>query len=361
MAGERQQLRGPRFLRYFITALCFLGLILIPATPAIAQVGSLSIGTTVGTPPPPAPAPSGIGVRLLDVPAATQNDPRARSYIVDRLAPGTKISRRIEVENNSDSARSVRIYAGAAHIDGGSFVGGNDPAVNELTTWTSVDQPNLELAPESSAKVTVTIDVPHDAPESEQYAAIWAEIRDESAPGTNIAQASRAGIRVYVSVGEGNGKPANFSIDAMVPGRTADGAPELTGTVTNTGGRALDIFGSLMLNEGPAGLSAGPTPIDKGTTIAPGSSGVVQVTLPAEIPSGPWQATLELKSGLVVHEAIATITFPDSGQGAVVAPEKGPNAALIAIGVAVLTLVTGLILWWLRRRKNLQDQSQNTA
>ena len=65
-------------------------------------------------------------MQLLDIPAATPNDPRAQIY-------------------NSDFIQSVCIHPGAATIDDGNFLGGNDPAVNDLTTWTAVDQPQLSL------------------------------------------------------------------------------------------------------------------------------------------------------------------------------------------------------------------------
>ena len=99
----------------------------------------------------PAPEPSGVGIRLLDIPAATQNDPRARSYIVDRLAPGITIERRIQAQNNSNSAQSVRIYPGAAIIKDGSFTGGNDSAaVTTPTTTTGLD------ATEAPTSLTIT-------------------------------------------------------------------------------------------------------------------------------------------------------------------------------------------------------------
>ncbi len=190
----------------------------LPASPGFATIGAeRGLNAEVST--PPVPEQSGIGLRLLDIPTAAQDDPRAQSYVVDRLAPGTVIQRRIQVQNDSDSTQLVRIYPGAAHIEAGSFIGEDDPAVNELTTWTSVDQEQLEVAPGESADVTVTIDVPADAPEGEQYAAIWAEIRSTPNKNANIIQASRVGIRMYLSVGPGNGKPADFSIDSLTSAR----------------------------------------------------------------------------------------------------------------------------------------------
>ncbi|MHA7289684.1 COG1361 family protein [Arthrobacter sp. MDT3-24] len=333
-----------------ITAFCLLILALVPASPGTAQALPESHVSSAST--PPLPQPSGIGIRLLDVPAATQTDPRARSYIVDRLAPGTGIHRRIQVQNNSTAAQSVRIYTGAAQIQEGSFVGDNDPAVNELTTWTSVDRPQVELPAGESADVLVTIDVPSDASEAEQYAAVWAEVRNAPAKGSNVVQASRVGIRIYLSVGPGNGQPADFRITSLTAARDAQGNPQVTAVVTNTGGRALDITGDLTLSKGPGGISAGPFSAQKALTLAPGKDGTVVTTLDPALPNGPWNAQLQLKSGLVEHEAAASITFPDSGQGETVepAPEAGFPWIALGTGAAFLFIAAALLWWWLRRR-----------
>jgi len=345
-------------LRSVITVFCLLFLALIPASPGTAQaLPETRLVLSAST--PRLPEPSGIGVRLLDIPAATQNDPRARSYIVDRLAPGIDIRRRIQVQNNSNSAQSVRIYPGAATIKDGSFVGGNDPAVNELTTWTSIDQPQLRMVAGEKADVLVTINVPADAPEGEQYGVVWAEVRSAPAEGANIVQASRAGIRIYLSVGPGNGKPADFNITSLTAARDAQGKPRITASVINTGGRALDITGDLRLSEGPGGLSAGPFALQQATTLAPGSSGSIAFTLDPKLPNGPWNAQLRLKSGLVEHETAATITFPDAGQGETVKPVAESNLLWIALGAGAGVLLLAAALLWRMRRRNVIKNSPN--
>ena len=321
---------------------------LLPAGPALADVSPVTRSVSQQSSPAEEP---GIGLRLLDAPAALQNDPRARSYIVDHLNPDSTIERRIQIVNGTDAAQNFRLYPSAASVEDDAFAGAAGEVENELTSWISVDQPMLAVNPGASANILVTIDVPADAPEIEQYAVVWAEAQsaDDSAGG--IVNASRVGIRVYLSVGPGNGPAADFTIDSLAPSRDTEGSPELTTTVTNTGGRALDINGSLTLSDGPGGLSAGPNPIDKGTTIAPGERATVSVTLAPELPAGPWQATLELKSGLVTHHAAATITFPDEGQGEAVTPQRGPGIAFIAAGIALVILVgIGLVLRVRRRR-----------
>ena len=344
-------------MRSLITAFCLLVLALAPASPVAAQALPETHLASAST--PPLPQPSGVGVRLLDVPVATQQDPRARSYIVDRVAPGTGIHRRIQVQNNSTAAQSVRIYMGAARIQEGSFVGDNDPAVNELTTWTSLDRPQVELLPGKSADVLVTIDVPADASEAEQYAAIWAEVRNVPAKGTNVVQASRVGIRIYLSVGPGNGAPADFRITSLTAARDAQGNPQVTAVVTNTGGRALDIAGDLTLTNGPAGISAGPFGAQKALTLEPGRDGTVVTTLDPALPNGPWNARLHLKSGLVEHEAAARISFPDTWQAETVQPaqEAGFPWAALGAGAGVLFIAATLLWWWVRRRNTADTQA----
>lgn len=291
-------------------------------------------------------------MRLLDIPAATQTDPRARSYIVDRLPPGTEISRRIQVENNSDTAQTVRLYTGAAHIKDGVFVGESDPSKNELTTWSALDRDQLKVAPGETGVATVTITVPADAPESEQYGAVWAEVRSAGTSGSNIIQATRTGIRIYLSVGPGNGKPADFTITSLTAARDTEGKPQISALVTNTGGRAIDVTGELSLRNGPAGVSAGPFPAQKATIIAPGGTGSVIFTLSQELPDGPWTAQARLKSGLIERDSTTTITFPAAGQAETIETpqEAGVPLAGIAAAAATLLLLTALLI--LRARRN---------
>ncbi len=335
-------------MRSTLTALCLLVFVLTPGLTSGAQALAQTPLTFANT--DEVPANSGIGVQLLDIPAAARNDPRAQTYIVDRLAPGVEIQRRIQVQNNTDSTQTVRIYPGAATISDGSFIGGNDPAVNELTNWTVIDRPQLELPTNTDTDVTVTITVPPDAAESEQYAVVWAEVRSLPTDGTNIIQASRTGIRIYLSVGPGNGAPADFDITSLTAGKDAQANPTVTTLVTNTGGRALDMTGELTLAGGPSGLSAGPFPLQQAITIAPGMSRNLMFTLDAGLPAGPWQATLTLESGLIEQTATATITFPDTGQSDAVTPEEQSHTLWVGLGVGGIVLA-GALLWWLRRRR----------
>ena len=337
-----------------IQTVCCLAVLPVSGAFALNSNASILSGQSSAT--------GGVGIRLVDVPEATQDDPRARAYVIDRVQPGTELQRHIEVSNSTDGHRAVRIYSGGAAIADGGFVAGGDPSANVLTSWTSFDQTTVVLEAGAAAEVLVTIDVPLDASEEENYGVIWAEMTSAPAAGSTVIQAARVGIRMYLSVGPGNGAPADFAIEGLTSYRDEFGVPGVSATVSNTGGRALDLSGALSLAGGPAGLSAGPFPVEQSTTLAPGDTEQVSVGLDSELPNGPWDATLSLKSGLVEREASATITFPDAGVGETVAPDEPPVLliTLVSSGAVLLFLAAGTF-WWLRRHKAVASVATRAA
>ncbi|MFD5276346.1 hypothetical protein ACFWIX_02165 [Pseudarthrobacter sp. NPDC058362] len=159
------------------------------------------------------------------------------------------------------------------------------------------------------------------------------------------------GIRVYLSVGPGNGKPADFAIGSLTAVRGVDGKPRLSALVTNTGGRALDLQGSLTLADGPGALSAGPFDTKKASTLATGERREVVFELPAEIPNGPWTAEVRLKSGLLERVASARITFPDEGENAASVPVPGSGGLLFILGALSIFVLALLLAILIRRHR----------
>ena len=100
-------------------------------------------------------------------------------------------------------------------------------------------------------------------------------------------QVSRVGIRLYLSVGPGGSPAADFTIDSLTAVRSPDGQPMVLATVHNTGGRALDMSGTLELSDGPGGLSAGPFPATLGTTLGIGDTEPVTIALDEADPHRP--------------------------------------------------------------------------
>lgn len=323
-----------------------MGLVLITAASALAQSGA---------------PPGSIGIRLLEAPAKLAEDPRAHLYVIDHLSQGDTIRRRIEVSSGLGHRERLRLYAAGAFISKGRFGFLRGGTQNELSSWIRVDQPFVDLAPHGSATAIVTITVPMDAEDGERYAVVWAETPPSSGPGTDVVTIDRVGIRVYLSVGQSGGPPTDFRIESLVAGRDDAGRPIVSATVVNTGGRAIDLSGTLRLSDGPGGLSAGPFPVQLGTTIGIGQRAPVHVVLTKAIPDGPWTADLRLRSDLVRRRADARILFPSAAGTSDPVPATPADGSLVWLAI-ILPIVAALVggLWLLlvlRRRRKDSDRT----
>jgi hypothetical protein len=302
--------------------------------------------------------PGAVGIRLLEAPTARQDDPRALRSVVDHVKPGSSFTRKFEVSNTTQNRRLIQIYAAAADVQGGTFVHADGRTQNELSSWITISQPTADLAPGATAQPTMTITVPADATAGERYAAVWAELPPRTPPGGGVAVVNRVGLRIYLSVGAGGEPPTDFVVETLTATRDKDKRPVVQAMVKNTGGRALDLSGSLLLTDGPGGLRAGPFDANLGTTLAIGASAPVAVPLDPSLPDGPWKARIEMRSSNTVRSATGTITFP-SAAGASAAPvavtpdDDGGGGLPIAVivGGALGVLVIGLLLFLLLRRR----------
>jgi hypothetical protein len=288
-------------------------------------------------------APQGsIGVRLVDVPVASRDDPRARLYIIDHVAPGSVITRRIEVTNTAASPAHIVTYPASAKIAKGSFVGAAGHTQNDLSTWTTVQPGDSDVGPGERLQGTVQITVPKDAAPGEHYGVVWAETQSAPVDGGSVLYVNRVGIRIYLSVGAGGAPAADFTIDSLTAKRSPDGLPMVLASVHNTGGRALDMSGALNLRDGPGGLHAGPFPAQLGVTLAIGATESVTIALGKVLPAGPWDARITLHSGLLDRSANATITFPKRGSAAPVSTTATRTRWVYFAIVALVLLLLGL-------------------
>lgn len=327
-----------------------VGALLLPAVPALAA--------------PAPPPPPGVGIRLLDAPTARAKDPRAHVYIVDQVKPGARFTRHVEVSNGDSTPTDLIVYPAAATVQSGAFTVEGRATAGAVAQWVTVSPTSLHLASGSSAVVQVTVAVPADAPPGEVYGGVVAERPSStSGPGTHVSL--RAAIRVYLSVGAGGEPASDFSIDSLTAARSPSGQPYVLAQVHNTGGRALDLSGTLRLSDGPGALSAGPFDATLGTTLGIGQTEPVTVLLDKALPAGPWKATVLLRSGVLRVRAEATITFPtaDGSQAAPVKAKALPlykDRTLVATFAAVLIglLLMALLLWWLLARKRDRETAE---
>jgi hypothetical protein len=326
----------------------------------VLAAGILSILSPVAsaaTAPSPsaAPGPPGtFGVRLVDVPVSEAGNPRALRYIIDYLPTGSVIQRRILVAN--DEARTARftVYADAAFISGGEFVGYAGATRNELTNWVSVQHPTVTLAAGASVMDLVTIRVPPGATRGEHYGVIWVQQTSKARArdaGSGVTEVSRVGVRLYVAVGRGGAPPSSFDITSVTARLTHARQPIIVAHVNNTGGRAIDLNGSARLTDGPGGTSSGPFPAQRIVTLAPGQSWNMTFAAPKSLPAGSWQVTVALASGLNKAKATTTIQL-----GTIVAAQAAVSATQwiwVALGGLVVALVAA-VAWYARQQRRRQ-------
>jgi len=276
-------------------------------------------------------------------------------YIIDHIHAGASISRKLGILNHSATTVRIALYSGAAELAGGEFVPAAGRDGNELASWTTLSPPSIDVPPFRESFADVKVVVPRDATPGERYGVAWAEL-PRSVPSANgTSEVNRVGIRMYLSVGAGGEPASDFTIDSLTAERVADGTPVVIARVRNTGGRALDMAGSLQLTDGPGSLSAGPFVAKLGTTLGIDQSEPVTVPIDKQVPDGPWHARIDLHSGLIDRSASATITFPHAaGSGAAVKANPSPSRSLKIELVTLATLfvlIVLLILWVLRRRR----------
>ena len=347
MRGRR---RGPGETSYTRPSRARL---LFAAPVVLALIQNPTAATAAAREPVTPASPGSIGIQLLQGPVNRENDPRAHTYIIDFLAPGTVIHRKFQVVNTSPATQHLDLYPGAATITDGTFTVAPDRTANELTSWVSLDPTSYDIAPGGRAPVEATITVPSSASSGERYAVIWAQDASQPGPAGGVRMINRVGLRIYLDIGPGGEPRSDFQINDLAGTRTAEGKPEVVADVHNTGGRALDMTGTLSLTGGPGALTAGPFAATLGTTLGINDTERVTVPLDKRLPDGPWTAHLTLSSGLVQHEATATLTFPAEGTGPLVKPQASgsrlPWFLGLAGGLIILLLAAALAYRRLRR------------
>lgn len=304
----------------------------------------------------------GVGIRLLDAPVDRIEDPRAQIYVIDHLALGATIERRIEIGNTTADPQPVQLHAAGADVDEEGWTVSDGRTSNDLSAMVTVAPSEVLLPPGGTATATVTTRVPTDAVQREHYGVLWAELAPSD--GTGVIVVNRVGVRMYISIGTGDEPASDFTVDALTAARDGDGAPQVRATVRNIGGRALDLVGELTLTDGPGGLTAGPFDTTQTTTLGRNSSAPVSVTLAPALPAGPWTATITVRSGELERTVEAIITFPAAS-----ATEAAPAAATevegrqllvpLALGLLLLVGVMVLLVW--RRGRRDEEEAQERS
>lgn len=261
-----------------------------------------------------------------------------------------------------DERVDVPLYVGGATIQDGAFLpAGREDKADPLTSWASVDPQRITVPAGGREMATVRIVVPPDAPNGERYGVVWAEL---PAGGGEVEVVNRVGVRIYLSVGVGEEPASDFELDSLQASRSSSGEPVVSARVTNTGGRALDFGGELLLLEGPGGATAGPFTAERGRTLGVGQATDVTVILDPGLPAGPWLARMTLWSGGLERSAEATIVFPEEAGTASAPVDATPvyqDRGLLlplATGLVTLALLLVLLVWLLARRRRSEEEAE---
>ena len=311
-------------------------------TATTGLTAKLTAGLTSG------PSSQRFGVRLVDVPVSDAHNPRGLRYIIDFLHPGMVIRRRIMVISQESQAAHFTVYPDAAGIKKGYFIGAAGKTRSELTKWIKVAHSKVNLGPEKSVMDLVTIRVPKIATRGEHYGVIWVQQSSKvrQAGGIAVKEIARVGIRIYLAIGQGGVPPTRFTISSIAGHKSPRGKPYVTALVRNTGGRAVDVSGTVRLTHGPGGTSAGPFSLQRVVTLAPGQSQPVTFAPPRSLPNGPWLASIKLVSGMTVERASATISFsPMAATSLWLKP-----VTMIWVGAIAALILVGLGIGWRSRR-----------
>jgi hypothetical protein len=288
------------------------------------------------------------GIKLLQAPASEAGDPRAETYIIDHLNPGTGIHRTFQVSNMGSQPVTLSLYPAAASVSGGAFSFAAGHTQNELTTWVHLNKSSVTMAPHTSATIAATVDVPKDAPAGDQYGVIWAQ-QDSKGAG-NVTLVSRVGIRLYLNVGPGGAPAPAFTVGTPTTVKGANGVRLVQVPIHNTGGPAIDVHGTLALSNGPGGLQAGPFTTQATDTLAPGQSHAATFALSSKLPEGPWQATFTFKSDLITKTEKVTLNLA-SGSATTASSHKNFPIVPVAggIGLFLILVIGGFLI--LRHRR----------
>lgn len=332
-----------------IARLSAIARVAVLATLLTSGIASVSVASAASVPT----SPGGIGVRLLPNASSSTADPLTLTYIVERLSPGHRVLRDVEISNTTDAVAEVVVYPAAASYVDNKFTFAPGRTADSLSRWSKVAQSFFHLAAGASALDAVTINVPKGATFGERYGVIWATVSAPSPTRSGVRLINRVGVRMYVSVGKGGLPAASFTIGSLVAGRNANGDAFVVAKVHNVGVGAIDISGKLTLSGGPGELSAGPFPVALGTMLAPSHSVMEQVDLGGQIPRGPWRADLSLSSDGTQHSSVTMITFPAQ----ILRNEKPWSIGPLMISVIlilVLVSAAGVVVVYRRRRTRFE-------
>ncbi len=296
----------------------------------------------------------GIGVKPAN---PRPENPRTQSIFVYELLPGQKTTDAVEIFNNTETEKRIKVYATDSVISsGGAFACAQAAdAIKDVGGWITLQKDIVTLQPGASEKVSFAVSVPDYAEPGEHNGciAIQEANAEAAAVGNGIALSFRSAIRVAITV------PGDIKKDLTIRDvKLTSRDTAIVGTV-------------LMRNNGNVSLDTSITASLKGLL------GGVRQTINGTYPALPqtltelnfeynkpyWGGIYKIDVSAQYNSNIAESLGEGSAQQEVLKSSKyvyilpAPKALLIQLGII---MVIGLVGWYSWRRFVVRKRQLST-
>jgi len=288
------------------------------------------------------------------------DDDREGRYVTDHVAPGATVSRTVRIGNDGEAPLEVEVsVGGAAIVDDRFTFDAEVPGADELVSWASVLEDRVTVPAGDDVRVDIDLLVPPEADAGERYGVIWAAVRGTDASGTSVV--NRVGVRIYLSVGDGPAPTRDVDLELLAIERDDEGSLAGLLTVTNTGGRALDLRGEVTVGSAIGAMAPAHT-------VAPGDSTEVPIVFEpdADVQAGRQDATVVVRAAGIERSGEATVVVPDGAgrrgpPASITSPTDRPGGVPVALAALLAALVGAGVVVLARRRRAASSSSSSSS
>jgi hypothetical protein len=240
------------------------------------------------------------------------------------MSRGESLQRQITVANVEKVALAVRVYAEnfeASDPFGGIKFNTDSTKQYSSSSWLTINNPSLILAPGEQTKLNFTVTAPADAEPGGHYSVLFFEPLSPTSDGTRsqIGISQRVGALLFITVRGDNieqGQVLGASTSTTCSGlgcsfKTAPfhewGPVPFTFNFQNTGNIHVRVTGRIQITD-MFGHLVGNIPVPE-ETVLPGSTRNFSATWLRDVLFGRYQAKLSITYGSVQRSETATIVF----------------------------------------------------
>lgn len=246
----------------------------------------------------PADGKLGIGVFIGPGEDANGDGLEKTNRLWFALDPGSSASRPITVSSSSSITQTITMGTIAGSRENGGDLSQQPDREDPIASWVTFSPKEFELAPGSSIKVMMTVNVPQGSASNvnENYVSVRARKTAESTAQYRIPTAIQFVQRMMVAVGNADDLRLDFDI-IDVEGFKGDDGPSLRIYFDNTGGVPVSLAGSTQLSSIDFEGVRSDEYAFQGGVILPGESGYADVVVSDPVAAGRWRVFVSAYQG----------------------------------------------------------------